>query len=78
MTSLPADHFKLAGRGLVKEGYAADLVVFDPATVRDNATFEEPLALATGFSHVLVNGVPVLEGVTLSGATPGQVLKPSR
>lgn len=78
MTSLPASHFKLAGRGLVKEGYAADLVVFDPATVRDNATFEEPLALATGFSHVLVNGVSVLEGTTLSGATPGQVVKPSR
>lgn len=78
MTSLPAAHFKLAGRGLVKEGYAADLVVFDPATVRDNATFEEPRTLASGFSHVLVNGVPVLAAGASTGATPGQVLKPSR
>lgn len=77
MTSLPAAHFKLAGRGLVKEGAAADLVVFDPATVRDNATFEEPLAFATGFSHVLVNGVPVLSAGALSGAAPGQMLRPA-
>ncbi|HKV09080.1 MAG TPA: D-aminoacylase [Thermoanaerobaculia bacterium] len=78
MTSLPATHFKLAGRGLVKEGYAADLVVFDPAKVRDNATFEEPRSLATGFSYVLVNGVPVLEAGASTSAVPGQVLKPSR
>jgi N-acyl-D-amino-acid deacylase len=77
MTSLPATHFKLAGRGLVKEGYAADLAVFDPAAVRDNATFEAPLAFAAGFPYVLVNGVPVVDGGTHTGATPGQILRPA-
>jgi N-acyl-D-amino-acid deacylase len=77
MTSLPAGHFKLADRGLVKEGYAADLVLFDPATVRDEATFEQPRTFASGFRYVLVNGVPVLDGGALTSAGPGQVLKSS-
>ena len=77
MTSLPATHFKLAGRGLVKEGAAADLAVFDPATVRDNATFEAPLELAGGIPCVLVNGVPVVDGGAHTGALPGQVLRPA-
>jgi N-acyl-D-amino-acid deacylase len=71
MTSLPAAHFKLSGRGLVKEGYAADLVLFDPARVGDAATFEKPHAYAAGFSYVLVNGVPVIDGGTHTGAKAG-------
>jgi N-acyl-D-amino-acid deacylase len=77
MTSLPALHFKLAGRGLVKEGYAADLAVFDPAAVRDNATFEQPLAFAGGFPYVLVNGIPVVDGGVQTSALPGKVLRPA-
>lgn len=71
MTSLPAGHFRLGGRGLVKEGYAADLVLFDPLRVGDAATFEKPHAYATGFSHVLVNGVPVIDGGAHTGAKAG-------
>ncbi len=71
MTSLPATHFKLPGRGLVKEGYAADLVLFDPLKVGDAATFEKPHAFAAGFSYVLVNGVPVIDGGTHTGAKAG-------
>ncbi|MEA2561982.1 MAG: N-acyl-D-amino-acid deacylase [Acidobacteriota bacterium] len=71
MTSLPAAHFKLSGRGLVKEGYAADLVLFDPAKVGDAATFEKPHAYAMGFPYVLVNGVPVIDGGTHTGAKAG-------
>ena len=76
MTSLPAAHFRLAGRGLVKEGHTADLVVFDPAAVRDDATFEAPLAFARGIPVVIVNGVPVVDGGVHTGARPGQVLRP--
>jgi N-acyl-D-amino-acid deacylase len=72
MTSLPAEHFRLRGRGLVKEGYAADLVLFDPAKVGDAATFEKPHAYATGFPYVLVNGVPVIDGGTHTGAKAGR------
>lgn len=73
MTALPATHFRLSGRGLIKEGYAADLVLFDPARVGDAATFEKPHAYALGFSYVLVNGVPVVEAATHTGAKAGQV-----
>ncbi|HWM92039.1 MAG TPA: D-aminoacylase, partial [Thermoanaerobaculia bacterium] len=71
MTSLPAAHFKLSGRGLVKEGYVADLVLFDPAKVGDAATFEKPHSYAMGFPYVLVNGVPVIDGGTHTGAKAG-------
>lgn len=74
MTSLPAAHFKLADRGLVKEGYAADLVVFDPAKVADAATFEKPHAYAAGIPYVSVNGVPVIDGGQHTGAGVGRVL----
>jgi N-acyl-D-amino-acid deacylase len=74
MTSLPAEHFKFDTRGLMKEGYAADLVVFDPQTVGDAATFEKPHAFATGIPHVLVNGVIVVKNSEHTGARPGQVL----
>jgi N-acyl-D-amino-acid deacylase len=74
MTSLPAEHFRFEGRGLLKIGYAADLVVFDPARVRDAATFEKPHQYAEGLPVVLVNGVVVVKAGAHTGARPGQVL----
>lgn len=74
MTSLPAAHFKFANRGIVKVGYAADLVVFDPKTVADTATFEAPHAYATGIPYVLLNGVMVVKNGTQTDARPGQVI----
>jgi N-acyl-D-amino-acid deacylase len=74
MTSLPAQHFKFEGRGLLKTGYAADITVFDPATVGDTATFEKPHAYAGGIPYVLVNGVVVVRKGEHTGALPGQVL----
>jgi N-acyl-D-amino-acid deacylase len=75
MTSLPAQHFRFADRGQIREGFAADLVVFDPKTVGDAATFEKPHAYATGVPHVLVNGVLVVKDGAHTGATPGAVLR---
>ena len=74
MTSLPAAHFHFSNRGVLKSGYAADVVVFDPATVADTATFEKPHGFAAGFSHVLVNGVAVMKSGEHTGARPGVVL----
>ena len=76
MTSLPANHFRFAGRGLIRAGYAADLVIFDPATVSDEATFEQPHAYAAGMPHVLVNGVPVVRNNEHTRARPGLPLTP--
>lgn len=78
MTSLPARQFGLAGRGEIKVGAAADLVVFDPATVGDQATFAAPHAYPVGISHVIVNGVPVLRAGEALGARSGQVLRRTR
>jgi N-acyl-D-amino-acid deacylase len=75
LTSFPAENLKLRDRGRLAEGFFADVVVFDPETVRDHATFEEPHRLATGVSHVLVNGVLVLDGGEHTGATPGRFLR---
>jgi N-acyl-D-amino-acid deacylase len=74
MTSLPAAHFRLAQRGLIRPGYAADLALFDPARVADAATFEKPHAYAAGFPYVLVNGVPVIDAGRATGAKAGRVL----
>ena len=74
MTSLPAAHFRLERRGLLKEGYAADVVVFDPATVRDTATFEKPHAYAEGIPYVIVNGTVVIRKGEHTRARPGQGL----
>ncbi len=74
MTSLPAEHFRFDKRGLLKAGYAADITVFDPATVADAATFEKPHAFAVGVPYVLVNGVVVVRKGEHTGALPGQVL----
>jgi N-acyl-D-amino-acid deacylase len=72
---LPAQNLGLAERGLVKAGHFADLVVFDPTTVLDRATFAEPHQFAVGVKHVLVNGVPVLRDGAHTGALPGRALK---
>ena len=74
MTSLPAGHFRLANRGLVRVGYAADLVVFDPAGVADAATYESPHAYALGIPYVVVNGAVVVNNGMQTDARPGQVI----
>lgn len=75
MTGLTAHILGFSDRGKVAEGYAADLVVFDPLRVRDAATYAEPHAFSEGIAHVYVNGVAVLEDGTITGATPGRVLR---
>jgi N-acyl-D-amino-acid deacylase len=75
MTSLPARHFRFTDRGSIKPGYAADVVVFDPATIQDAATFEKPHAYALGIPHVIVNGVFVVKDGAHTGAKPGAVLR---
>ena len=74
MTSLPAHHFRFSDRGLLKEGYAADVTIFDPARVADVATFEKPHGFAAGVPHVLVNGIAVVRNGAHTGAAAGQVL----
>ena len=78
MTSLPATNLGIANRGLVKEGYFADLVVFDPNTIQDHATFDKPRQYATGVSGVFVNGVEVLHNGEHTGAKPGRVVRRER
>ncbi|GEM_PF-109188 len=75
MTSLPADNLKLDGRGRLAPGYFADVVVFDPATVTDHATFEAPHQLATGVDHVFVNGVHTIADGRHTGARGGRFVK---
>lgn len=75
MTSLPATTFRFEGRGLLREGNWADIVVFDPDKVRDVATYNDPHHYAEGFAYVLVNGVPVISENQLTGAQPGRVLR---
>jgi dihydroorotase/N-acyl-D-amino-acid deacylase len=74
-TALPAQRLRLADRGVLKAGMWADLVVFDPETVRDLATFASPNQLAQGMDYVLVNGVPVIDEGKMTGALPGKVLR---
>ena len=74
-TSLPAQRMRLTDRGIIKQGLWADLVVFDPATVRDLATFEKPNQLSLGMAYVLVNGVPVISDGRMTAALPGKVLR---
>jgi N-acyl-D-aspartate/D-glutamate deacylase len=74
MTSVPAQRVGLQDRGLIRPGMKADIAVFDPARVRDLATFEQPHQYAEGFSYVLVNGEVVVEGNRVTDARPGQVL----
>ena len=75
MTSLPAQVYGVADRGCLRAGCFADLVVFDPATIADAATFAAPHAYSTGVDHVFVNGVHVLKSGEHTGATPGVVVR---
>ena len=66
---------RFADRGVLKAGMYADIVVFDPATIHDVATFDNPNQLSQGMEYVLVNGVPVVEQSKMTGALPGKVLR---
>ena len=74
-SALPAQRMRLTDRGVLKAGMWADVVIFDPATVRDMATFENPNQLSQGMQYVLVNGVPVIAEGKMTGALPGKVLR---
>ncbi|MGA8764526.1 MAG: amidohydrolase family protein, partial [Candidatus Sulfotelmatobacter sp.] len=74
-SALPAQRLLLTDRGVLKAGMWADVVIFDPATVRDLATFENPNQLSEGMQYVLVNGIPVIDQGKMSGALPGRVLR---
>jgi N-acyl-D-amino-acid deacylase len=74
LTGMPAELLQLKKRGELKTGNYADIVVFDPATIRANSTYEKPHQLATGVSDVFVNGTQVLKGGTHTGAKPGRVV----
>lgn len=74
-SALPAERMRLTDRGVLKQGLWADIVIFDPETVRDLATFEKPNQLAEGMEYVLVNGVPVIDGGKMTNALPGKVLR---
>jgi len=75
LSSLPATNLGIRQRGTLKAGYYGDVVVFDPATVQDHATFEKPKQLATGVDDVFVNGVQVLKDGKHTGAKPGRVVR---
>ncbi|HJR08497.1 MAG TPA: D-aminoacylase [Pyrinomonadaceae bacterium] len=75
MTSLPAQTFHLRERGLLREGFAADIVIFDDATVADRATFDAPHQYPSGISYTIVNGQQVLAGGQMTGARPGAALR---
>jgi N-acyl-D-amino-acid deacylase len=74
-SALPAQRMRLADRGVLKAGMWADVVIFDPTTVRDRATFDNPNQLSEGMEYVLVNGVPVIDQGKMTGALPGKVLR---
>lgn len=74
-SALPAQRMRLADRGVLKAGLWADVVIFDPQTITDRATFENPNQLSEGMQYVLVNGVPVIEDGKATNALPGKVLR---
>ncbi len=74
LSALPADNMRLDRRGRLLPGHFADVVVFDPATIQDHATFDRPHQYATGVRDVLVNGVAVLRDGEHTGATPGRAI----
>ncbi len=75
LTALPASNLGIADRGRLRLGFFADLAIFDPATVTDRATYENPHQYSVGMRHVLVNGVPVLRDGEHTGATPGRFVR---
>jgi dihydroorotase/N-acyl-D-amino-acid deacylase len=74
-SAVPSQRLRLEGRGLLREGMWADVTIFDPATIRDFATFDNPNQLSQGMDYVLVNGVPVIDQGKMTGARPGKVLR---
>ena len=74
LSGLPATNLALDGRGFLREGMFADVVVFDPAQIGDRATFEKPHQYAVGMTHVFVNGVQVLKDGEHTGAKPGRAV----
>ncbi|MGH2350053.1 MAG: N-acyl-D-amino-acid deacylase family protein [Chloroflexota bacterium] len=76
MTGMPAAKFGLRNRGVLRPGLAADVIVFDPQTIQDNASFERPAVYPTGIEHVFVNGQPAVAAGRLSGGRAGEVLTP--
>jgi len=74
-SALPAQRMRLTDRGVLKSGMWADVVIFDPATVHDRATFDNPNQLSEGMEYVLVNGVPVIDKGQMTGQLPGKVLR---
>jgi len=74
-SGLPAQRMRLGDRGLIKLGLWADVVIFDPETIQDRATFEQPHQLSEGTVYVLINGVPVIAEGKMTGALPGKVLR---
>ena len=74
-SALPAQRMRLTDRGVLKAGMWADMVIFDPSTIRDLATFDNPNQLSQGMDDVLVNGVPVIDQGKMTGARPGKVLR---
>jgi dihydroorotase/N-acyl-D-amino-acid deacylase len=74
-SALPAQKLRLTDRGVLKKGMWADVVIFDPATISDRATFENPNQVSAGMQFVLVNGVPVIENGKQTDALPGKVLR---
>ena len=75
LTSMPASHLGLKDRGRLVPGHFADVVIFDPATIADTATYAEPQQFAVGMHHVLVNGQAVLQDGTMTGARPGRAVR---
>ena len=75
MTGAPAARLRLTDRGLLRDGHAADLVVFDPARVRSNATYDRPRQFPDGIEYVVVNGELVVDGGVHTGALPGRALR---
>jgi N-acyl-D-aspartate/D-glutamate deacylase len=77
-SALTAETFRISERGLIREGYFADVIVFDPQTIRDRATYEQPELLAEGTRYVIVNGKIALEQGKLTGELAGRALRKSR
>jgi N-acyl-D-amino-acid deacylase len=75
LAALPAENLKIQDRGRLKEGFYADVVLFDPAKIQDHATYDKPHQYATGMRHVFVNGVQVLKDGEHTGAKPGRVVR---
>ncbi|MBA2701321.1 MAG: amidohydrolase family protein [Chloroflexi bacterium] len=78
MTGAAAARLGLRERGILRDGAVADIVVFDPATIRSNATYDQPRRYPDGIEHVLVNGVLVVDSNAHTGATPGRAIRLGR